>query len=118
MIPNRIELAARAMFQNDTVWEALTEGAKRAWMDFAAKGLKAAFPDAPGLFEDTPQVWLAPVDATAIMQEVADLYFDQLWAGEAERDGLIAARLWGLMADAARDAHLASQSDKPEKGEA
>lgn len=103
MIPNRIELAARAMFQNDTVWEALTEGAKRAWMDFAAKGLKAAFPDAPGLFDDPPQVWLAPWELTEAMwpSVQADIFFErtpeELWRG---------ARFAHL--------HLASQSDNQE----
>lgn len=98
-VPNRIELAARAL---------VMLGAERrkaglpmpTRLEEAEAALKAAFPDAPGLFDDPPRVWLAPMHVTEAMANAMEC----AW-GTEER--------W----QAAQDAHLATQSD-PEKGEA
>lgn len=100
MIPNRIELAARAI--DPAAWK---PGYEEVFAERRADSLRIA-KDAldaavPGLFTDPPQVWLAPVNATEAMKDV-------MFFGEAKLN------LWGKL----RDAHLASQSDKPEKGEA
>lgn len=105
--PKRIEAAARALMSDWGSIDAPTEQELEYALDKAKAVLAAGYPE---LASDPPTAWVAPIDATAIMQEVADLYFDQLWAGKAERDGLIAARLWGLMADAARDAYTKEQT--------
>ena len=102
MIPNRIELAARAAFEwcgNDVAWSEAGKTVQDHWRDEATRILAAAFPE---LFTDPPQVWLAPVEATEAMQNAA-------WR---------AMNIGGLdPMPAMRDAHLASQSDKPETTE-
>lgn len=108
MIPNRIELAARAI--DPAAWK---PGYEEVFAERRADSLRIA-KDAldaalPGLFTDPPQVWLAPVRATDAMFKAC---------GEQEGDRYVAygraIEAWAAM----RDAHLASQSDKPEKGEA